>query len=503
MTQPTGTSSSAKLSLPIAAFIVLAAALRIFNISHESFWLDEVASWSFATRDLAGVLHSEPTNPPLYYLLLHYWIGWFGTSEAAIRALSVVPGVLTTWIIYRFSTKLFNRNAAILAAGLQAIGTFQIFYSQEARCFAWLGAMILAAGLCLWNALAPGEFRQQLPWYLAYIALSVAACYMHFIAVFFIAGAGLYVLGRKRSQWLKAGASFALCGALFLPWLLAMVAAAGAAHQIRRFLFLKFPQAYFSFLFGDSLIPLDEYAVQHIRQTLVANWWILAIGLALVLVLAWNGVAALRKWGEPLIYAAAMCTLPVLLAWGVSFKVALFDERYLFPASLFLTMTLSAIVEDMRSRLIAGHNRKAVWWLAPVAAGWGLLLALSLVHYYFNPRFGKEQWRDAADYVEANTTVPGSTALVFEPDYVNLCFRYYEQQYPREFPKISAVPMEKWDQPKIQADAQRGLRYIWLVRSHEENADSLDGLRAMFPLVREREFPKQNGIVVYQFATSR
>src|SRR6185437_4605345 len=192
MTQTTGTSSSpAKVGLPLLVLVILAAALRIFDISHESLWLDEIASWSFATRSL-----------------------------------SVVPGIMATCVIYRFTAKLFNRNAAILAAGLQTIGTFQIFYSQEARCFAWLGTMILSAGLCLWNALAPVEVRKQLLWYLGYVLLTVAACYMHFIAVFFIAAQGIYVLARKRTEWLKAGASFALCGALFLPWLVAMVAAA-------------------------------------------------------------------------------------------------------------------------------------------------------------------------------------------------------------------------------------------------------------------------------------
>src|SRR5258708_916940 len=108
----------------------IALVLRWAFLSKESLWLDEVSSWWFAS-DLGRALAAERTNPPLYYTMLHFWIGWFGTSEAGLRSLSVVPGVLSVGLIYALGKKLFSRGIALGAALYQSISSFQIYYSQE------------------------------------------------------------------------------------------------------------------------------------------------------------------------------------------------------------------------------------------------------------------------------------------------------------------------------------------------------------------------------------
>ncbi len=57
-------------------------------------WLDEALTVNIARLPL----HLIPSflqrdgAPPLYYVLLHFWIGWFGTSDVAVRSLSGVIG---------------------------------------------------------------------------------------------------------------------------------------------------------------------------------------------------------------------------------------------------------------------------------------------------------------------------------------------------------------------------------------------------------------------------
>src|SRR5437016_10859241 len=251
----------------------------------------------FASKVLQHVLRSEPTNPPLYYLLLHLWMDWFGTTESAIRSLCVVPSLFSVWLIYHFAERLFTRGIAYLAAVYQAVSTFQIYYAQEGRCFSLLVSILLLATLSLWNALESDSPHRRYLYYGSYALLGALALYTHYVSVFFLAGHGLYVLLRRPKQMLAAGSSLVVSIILFSPQLRIMLGAAAGGGQVRRYLLLKLPQAYFSLLYGDSLIPLDEEAVQHIRQTLEANWWILAASLLSLTILAPFCWLAWKRWG--------------------------------------------------------------------------------------------------------------------------------------------------------------------------------------------------------------
>src|ERR1700730_9431913 len=232
--------------------LAVAVGLRFAFLSKESLWLDEVSSWWFAS-DLGRALTAERTNPPLYYTMLHFWVGWFGTSEAGLGSLSVVPGVLSVGLVYALAKKLFSQGIALGAALYQSISSFQIYYSQEARTFAWLVFFILLAALGLWSALEARPGWRRLLYFSGYALASALSLYAHFITVFFLAGFGLFVLVRRRKQLLPFTASSAVALLLFLPWLATLLrAASGGGQQYRRHFFLKLPQAYFSFLFGDT-----------------------------------------------------------------------------------------------------------------------------------------------------------------------------------------------------------------------------------------------------------
>src|SRR5581483_9967265 len=60
------------------------------------FWMDEAITTGIAQHHLSaipGILRHDG-SPPLFYLLLHFWIQIFGSSEAATRSLPLVFGLL-------------------------------------------------------------------------------------------------------------------------------------------------------------------------------------------------------------------------------------------------------------------------------------------------------------------------------------------------------------------------------------------------------------------------
>jgi uncharacterized membrane protein len=467
--------------------LAIAVGLRFAFLSKESLWLDEVSSWWFAT-DLHRALTAERTNPPLYYTLLHFWIGWFGTSEAGLRSFSVVPGVLSVGLVYALAKKLFSRGIALGSALYQSISSFQIYYSQEARTFALLVFLLLAAALALWNAMEAESPRRRLIYFCGYTLAGALALYAHFIAVFFLAGFGVFVLLCRRKQLVAFTASTATAVLLFLPWLATMFrAASGGGQSYRRYLFLKLPQAYFSFLFGDTLIPLDVQASTHIRQTLAHFAPVLLsamLSVAVLLPFVWR---AWKRWGDRLGFVMVAASVPVLLAFLVSFKVMVFDERYLIAAAPFLYIVVASAVAEL---LLWRKGRVPTWQNGAALAAVGLysvLLLVSLYNYFFNPRFGREQWREAVAYIES--TDSGKTMIVFDPSWLHRCYDYYQR---RNLPYMSV--------PQI-ADPSRlaGYSSVWLIRSEADVADEQPNLGSQFKQDSYRLFPKGDGIEVSLF----
>jgi len=79
--------------------VVLVVALGcILRFSTGSqLWLDEALTVEIARRPVGAMLNAlrHDGAPPLYYLLLHAWIGVFGDGDVAVRALSGAISVAT------------------------------------------------------------------------------------------------------------------------------------------------------------------------------------------------------------------------------------------------------------------------------------------------------------------------------------------------------------------------------------------------------------------------
>jgi len=120
--------------------IALAFALRIYGLEHQDFWFDEAATSFIATRSYSEILshireEAVLEHPPLYYILIHPWLGLAGQSEFSYRFFSVIFGVLLPPLLYRFGRLLFDTRVALLSALIATISPFQIYYAQEARMY--------------------------------------------------------------------------------------------------------------------------------------------------------------------------------------------------------------------------------------------------------------------------------------------------------------------------------------------------------------------------------
>ena len=127
--------------LYVSGLTLVAGILRFYLIGEKSIWLDESFSLWIARQDIWEGwrwLIEVDQHPPLYYSLLHLWIGLFGSLEGAVRAFSALASVLTIPVFYAGCRRLLDPATAGIAVFILAISPFHVQFAQETRMYALL-----------------------------------------------------------------------------------------------------------------------------------------------------------------------------------------------------------------------------------------------------------------------------------------------------------------------------------------------------------------------------
>jgi len=110
-------------------------------ILNQSLWRDEAFSALLSRKSPLQIIlfTMRDATPPLHYLLLHYWMIMFGTSEVALRGLSFTFHILTVFVIFLIARQLMKST---LAQSLIALATllnpFLLQYAFETRAYSLL-----------------------------------------------------------------------------------------------------------------------------------------------------------------------------------------------------------------------------------------------------------------------------------------------------------------------------------------------------------------------------
>jgi mannosyltransferase len=156
--------TAARLRLPglWTALVVVAVALGVLARLHSpsALWLDEALSLGIARRPVPALFDAlrRDGSPPLYYLLLHGWIGVFGTTpdavrrraehaDPAVRALSTLFSLAALPLVWLSGRRLGGRLVADAGLVLLAVSPFAVRYATETRMYALV--QLLAAALLL------------------------------------------------------------------------------------------------------------------------------------------------------------------------------------------------------------------------------------------------------------------------------------------------------------------------------------------------------------------
>ena len=449
----------------LAALVGLSAVLRITGIDHQSFWIDEIASLSMAQDELTGDfsrLRSD-VHPPLYFLLLGLWTDIFGSSEAAVRMLSVLPSLAAVVVLARLGARLYGARAGLFAAGLASVSLLQIYYAQEGRSYAWL----MLFGLLSSDALVRWRMRGQPGSAVAYAGWTTALLYTHYFGFLLLAAQALYVTGLllpkgNRNQpgaisprRTVAGWSLAILaiGILFLPWLSVLL---DQVESVRQGFWIEAPTL--MSLFRVPLLFLSivgPWTIPESEAPQSAPFIVLAFALMTLLLwalLAWSrsrhpAHGGLGPTSERLPPHEATrllwlwLLLPPIASFAVSgFGLDIFTYRNTVISSPALLLLLAGGARRLANPLALG-----VLLAALVAPSVG-----QLPGYY--GQLHKDPWREVSRHLTASFD-PQKDALAFDAPFVQRSFDHYSSLAPyREVDLFGSSPS--------------GVNRIWLIRAY-------------------------------------
>jgi len=466
-------------NLLLLLIFLLGLFLRVCYLGAESMWFDEVYSIGMSHLSpiniVKEIFRQHENNPPLYYVLLHYWVSFFGDSEFASRMLSVIPGSLSVLFIYKFGKELFNKNAGLIAALIMAVSVFQIKYSQEARTYSLIVFLALLSNYFFFRLLSAHKFK----YILGYFLTSALLVYDHFYWVFYIAAQNIYVFTKMiinpNGKWPGFKRWMALQFILVAVSLPEFILLRGADAMHEGFWRAR-PNLHTVvdtiLQFSGSLPLLILFFVLSVYMV------ICAIGATLKSahkepVSRTGGIMQdppLSNKIDKVYFLIVLLFTPVIFAFIISMILnPIYGDRYLIGVPPALYILVAAGIDNL------GFKKLKV--IAVV-----LIVGLSLLQIYrYYLSVDKHQWREAVHYIEENAS-PGDLIMVY-PDFELISLEYYLGRND-----LRAVAL--YQQPNRDLGLKGGKAWVISPYRAQDTPVDVEGLKQYNKLISEKDFNK-------------
>lgn len=177
-----------RLTLSIILFIV-AMCFNLYRLGDPSIWFDEAFSVELARQPLPLLWHIifglEP-NMELYYLFLHFWLGFTSSlglhaTEFVVRFPSTVFAALSTVAVFLLGQRFIGTIAGFVGAALYLLNNLQLVYAQQTRAYSLQLLLICVAWYALLAALTCTPHPRR--WWVCYIVATTLAIYTHLFSV--------------------------------------------------------------------------------------------------------------------------------------------------------------------------------------------------------------------------------------------------------------------------------------------------------------------------------
>lgn len=370
----------------ILILLLVALILRLINLN-QSLWLDEAivtvavskySFWDFVTKYSMGDFH-----PPGYFAILWIWIKAFGATEISVRLPSVIFGVITVYLTYLIAQKVISIKMPLISGLFMTLSPLHIFYSQEARMYS-LAA--LSATLSTFLLLKIEDKSKKM--FIFYVFSVILVLYSDYVTYFILPVHFMWILYFKKKLMYKFLLAIFLAFIFYLPWLLLLPLQLETGYKTSNIV------SGWANVVGSSgvketlLLPVKML----IGRISFDNKLMYISSVTLVGLIAILGFfKSIYKTTPELRLIFFWLIIPPLIGWLVSLFLPIFSYFrfiYILPAFyILLTYGFCSYSKRTSRILILFFTIAEVTFLST---------------YLFNPKFHREDWRQAVSYVEEN-----------------------------------------------------------------------------------------------------
>jgi uncharacterized membrane protein len=187
-------------ALPVLVLMAIGLALRL-DVT-RGIWVDEATSIAQARMPFDTMIENIRTtdvHPPLHHTVLWLTVRLIGSSQLAVRIPSIIAGTLLIGALYMAGREFYDRRAGLVAAALGTVAPFMVWYSQEARMYAFF---MLFATLALWAQVRAVRRGRPVDWglYALFTAAMLWTQYFTILAILVQQLGFLAAAWQRRSQ---------------------------------------------------------------------------------------------------------------------------------------------------------------------------------------------------------------------------------------------------------------------------------------------------------------
>jgi hypothetical protein len=385
------------------AVLLLAAALRIHNLTAQGMWGDE--GWSIwlargdTPRDLTLTMVADH-HGPVYSLLLRGWGLLAGETVLALRWITVLFSIASIALIYALGRSLFNPAAGVGAALAFALMDKHVVLTQEVRNYpmVFLTMIVIALYYARWRRNPRGG---NASWFVAW---SVVGLYLHYycymVNLAILVHAGL-TLGERtaRRHFLALNGLIALAFAPWLPVVAYQFIGTPVDSEVLTTHGLPFNRQTIEYLASESFgKPVALYAL-----LMVAGAW---GPLAERLPGSLGRIPRDRRLSGALL-AVLWFAVPILITWALHTRYPLITDRN-------ISVIMPAIALLVGAGLAAFER-----------FGGGFIAALILVNGLLTTTayFDKPPWREMA--ADIGAAYPGGEPVLLDVEGAHAALWYH------------------------------------------------------------------------------